>query len=114
QVASAIAHGWLDDVYTGLEAQGYAVGSAVLPACGVGAPHRRDRLWFVAHAQEANGNRYVGGTQHQGGARLADSGNDGDVDDTQQPGLEGYPGNGDNREQPGRDPAGTQRPVAEA
>lgn len=50
QVASAIAHGWLDDVYQGLEAQGYAVGSAVLPACGVGAPHKRDRLWFVAHA----------------------------------------------------------------
>ena len=48
QVASAIAHGWLDDVYSGLEAQGYAVGAAVLPACSVGAPHRRDRLWFVA------------------------------------------------------------------
>lgn len=44
------AHGWLDDVYSGLEAEGYAVGSAVLPACSVGAPHRRDRLWFVAHA----------------------------------------------------------------
>lgn len=50
QVASAIAHGWLDDVYQGLEAEGYAVGSAVLPACAVGAPHRRDRLWFVANA----------------------------------------------------------------
>lgn len=50
QVASAVAHGWLDDVYQGLEAEGYAVGSAVLPACSVGAPHRRDRLWFVAHA----------------------------------------------------------------
>lgn len=51
QVASAVAHGWLDDVYQGLEAEGYAVGAAVLPACSVGAPHRRDRLWFVAHAQ---------------------------------------------------------------
>lgn len=48
QVASAVAHGWLDDVYQGLEAEGYAVGSAVLPACSVGAPHKRDRLWFVA------------------------------------------------------------------
>jgi len=50
QVESAIAHGWLDDVYQGLEAQGYAVGSAVLPACSVGAPHKRNRLWFVAHS----------------------------------------------------------------
>lgn len=49
QVASAIAHGWLDDVYQGLEAEGYAVGAAILPACSVGAPHKRDRLWFVAH-----------------------------------------------------------------
>ncbi len=51
QVSSAIAHGWLDDVYQGLEAEGYAVGSAVLPACSVGAPHKRDRLWFVADSR---------------------------------------------------------------
>lgn len=51
QVSSAIAHGWLDDVYQGLESEGYACGSAVLPACSVGAPHKRDRLFFVGHAQ---------------------------------------------------------------
>ena len=51
QVASAIAHGWLDDVAHDLEVEGYAVGAAVLPACSVGAPHRRDRLWFVADAE---------------------------------------------------------------
>lgn len=57
QVASAVAHGWLDDVYQGLEAEGYAVGAAVLPACSVGAPHKRDRLWFVAdnYGQRCNG-----------------------------------------------------------
>lgn len=55
QVASAIAHGWLDDVYQGLESQGYAVGSVVLPACSVGAPHRRDRLWFMANAESERG-----------------------------------------------------------
>ena len=53
QVSSAIAHGWLDDVYQGLEAEGYACGSAVLPACSVGAPHKRDRLWFVANTEGA-------------------------------------------------------------
>lgn len=51
QVATAIAHGWLDDVYQGMEAEGYAVGSAVLPASSVGAPHRRERLWFVGHSE---------------------------------------------------------------
>lgn len=48
QVANAIAKGWLDSVYDDMEGEGYAVASAVLPACGVGAPHKRDRLWFVA------------------------------------------------------------------
>lgn len=47
QVNAAITQGWLDDVYQGLEAQDYAVGSVVLPASAVGAPHRRERLWFV-------------------------------------------------------------------
>ncbi len=50
QVASAIAYGWLDEVCTQLEKETYACASAVLPACGVGAPHKRDRVWFVAHA----------------------------------------------------------------
>ena len=54
QVSGAITHGWLDDVYQRLEAEGYAVGSAVLPACGVGAPHKRDRLWFVAESPGAD------------------------------------------------------------
>ncbi len=62
QVASAVAHGWLDDVYQGLEAEDYSVGAAVLPACCVGAPHRRDRLWFVAHAKE-RGRGELRGTQ---------------------------------------------------
>jgi len=75
QVSSAIAHGWLDDVYQGLEAEGYAVGSAVLPACSVGAPHKRDRLWFVADA--GNGRRSEPGEgkiQQQGGAKTFGTG----------------------------------------
>jgi DNA (cytosine-5)-methyltransferase 1 len=53
QVASAISHGWLDDVYQGLEAENYAVGAAILPACSVGAPHKRDRLYFVGHYSQS-------------------------------------------------------------
>ena len=47
QVAGAIAHGWLDDAFDDLEGEGYETAACVLPACSVGAPHKRDRLWFV-------------------------------------------------------------------
>lgn len=48
QVAAAIGGGWLDAVLADLEGEDYACGSAVLPACGVGAPHIRQRVWFMA------------------------------------------------------------------
>ena len=38
-----------DEVQTDLEAQGYEVQPYVLPAAAVNAPHRRDRVWFVAY-----------------------------------------------------------------
>ena len=58
QVASAIRHGWLDLVSADLEAEGYAVGSAVLGAHSVGAPHIRQRLYWVGMGDsECNGLR---------------------------------------------------------
>jgi len=39
-----------DEVQADLESAGYEVQAFVLPACGVNAPHRRDRVWFVAYA----------------------------------------------------------------
>jgi DNA (cytosine-5)-methyltransferase 1 len=39
-----------NEVQSDLEAQGYEVQSYVLPAVSVNAPHRRDRVWFVAYA----------------------------------------------------------------
>jgi DNA (cytosine-5)-methyltransferase 1 len=38
-----------DEVQAELEAQGYEVTPFLLPACAVNAPHRRDRIWFVAY-----------------------------------------------------------------
>jgi DNA (cytosine-5)-methyltransferase 1 len=37
-----------EEVCADLESCGYEVQPVLLPACAVGAPHRRDRVWFVA------------------------------------------------------------------
>ena len=39
-----------DEVQSDLESEGYEVQAFVLPAAAVNAPHRRDRVWFVAYA----------------------------------------------------------------
>lgn len=39
-----------DEVQSDLEAQGYEVLPFLLPACAVNAPHRRDRIWFIAYS----------------------------------------------------------------
>ena len=39
----------LDEVLADLEAQDYATRAFIVPACAVNAPHRRDRLWIIAH-----------------------------------------------------------------
>lgn len=40
----------LDRVLADLDALGYASQAFCIPACAVGAPHIRDRVWIVAHA----------------------------------------------------------------
>lgn len=51
QVAASIGHGWLDGVVSDMEGLGYACGAAALQASGADAPHKRERLWFVADAE---------------------------------------------------------------
>jgi DNA (cytosine-5)-methyltransferase 1 len=48
QVASKDAMPWLDLVQDDLEAVGYSFGAIPFPSAGVGAPHIRDRLYWVA------------------------------------------------------------------
>lgn len=57
QVAAAIGHGWIDLVCADMEAEGYAIATAVLGAHSVGAPHIRQRLYFVADAESAGSPR---------------------------------------------------------
>lgn len=43
----------LFDIISSLEGLGYEVQPFVIPACAVGAPHRRDRIWIVAHRSDS-------------------------------------------------------------
>lgn len=39
----------VETVCTDLEREGYSVQPILVPACALGAPHRRDRVWFIAN-----------------------------------------------------------------
>lgn len=51
QVASPLGREWLAGIHADLENLGYEVGSADLCAAGCGAPHIRQRLYWMAHSQ---------------------------------------------------------------
>jgi DNA (cytosine-5)-methyltransferase 1 len=54
----------LDDVLADLDSLGYSTQAFVIPACAVNAPHRRDRVWIVAHAISERGCGGNGERQH--------------------------------------------------
>lgn len=71
QVASASGRDWLAAVRADLEGAGYAVGCADLCAAGAGAPHIRQRSFFVAY--DANdGRARVQGTWQRGAGAAYD------------------------------------------
>jgi DNA (cytosine-5)-methyltransferase 1 len=102
QVASKLGRTWLAGVRADLEALGYGVGCADLCAAGVGAPHIRQRLWWVADAEcwtaERHGHEVAGKARGlQGASReqwvRADAGHDGAVSglgNSDDEGLEGH------------------------
>jgi DNA (cytosine-5)-methyltransferase 1 len=45
----------LDEVCASLEMENYEVQPIIVPACAVNAPHRRDRVWIVAHNNQWEG-----------------------------------------------------------
>jgi DNA (cytosine-5)-methyltransferase 1 len=52
QVSSEDGLAWLDTVSSDVEGEAYAIGALDTCAAGVGAPHIRQRLYFVADARE--------------------------------------------------------------
>jgi len=53
----------IDEVLSNLECQGYAARAFVVPACGVNAPHRRERVFIVAHTDSPRSQGRVQGRQ---------------------------------------------------
>lgn len=47
----------LDKICLDLENEGYQIELFVIPACGVGAWHRRDRVWIIAHSCNSTDSR---------------------------------------------------------
>lgn len=101
QVASKDAEPWLDLVQADLERMAYAFGAVAFPSAGIGAPHIRDRTYWVAHAN--GGPRRKGGKDLRRGASGSDaqpwpgSGGGqllGGLGDTHDQRPQGHPGHG--------------------
>lgn len=52
-----------EEVCTDLENEGYNVQPFILPAAGVDAPHRRERIWFIAHSNDERTGARLGQVQ---------------------------------------------------
>ncbi len=76
QSGSADANDWIDLVQADVEALGYAFGATAFPSASVGAPHQRDRAYWMADADcqqwEGSGEfQPTGGVNLQTAALLA-------------------------------------------
>jgi DNA (cytosine-5)-methyltransferase 1 len=81
-----------EQVQVDLEAAGYEVWPYILPAAGIGAPHRRDRIWIVAHAGGDGRGGYSAASQF--GSRRNEKGVEvkPDVDELSGAGISADPG----------------------
>lgn len=118
QVAPAIGHGWFDDLRNDMEKEGYAAGMVVLPACSVGAFHKRDRLFFVADRDHAGQHPGSGSERSSGEIQAGhDAGRSRTyrpVGDAQRTGLEGHQRPDYKVHQPGWVRSHSTGPTAEA
>lgn len=117
QVASKDGLEWLDGISLDLEELGYAVGSADIPAASVGAPHIRQRFFWVADSEHDGQYRPQGIAAEQdcnGTNRGIHCGSPRGMGNSVSAGLQGHAGNVVDRNEPGRIGTLTDRPVAQA
>jgi len=91
-----------DQVQADLENEGYEVLPFLLPACAVNAPHRRDRIWFVAYSKSCGRGRAkeLENNKGQSGewrgrythniSEVSGENGEADAPDTESGGLEGF------------------------
>lgn len=84
QVASRDGYEWLAGVRADLEGDGYALGAVDLPAACVGAPHIRQRLFWVAESRRERDERDCGPREARGASPAAD----GEARERQRGGLD--------------------------
>ena len=106
QVASKAVEPWIDLVQADLEAMGYAFGCVPFPSAGVGAPHIRDRTYWVGHSEcegleGHTGNGCAAGRKGSSGS-IAEAGIFGGMADSDgwNPGSERKQCSGQQRQQP--------------
>ena len=73
-----------DEVQADLEAKGYEVTPFLLPACAVNAPHRRDRIWFVAYSNNNGNSSRFGQVQGENG-EISERNNNAQFSNSSQP-----------------------------
>ena len=64
--SSGLVNMELEQCFLDLESEGYEVQSFIIPACGVEAPHRRDRVWIVAYLDNYGSHREERNAPKQG------------------------------------------------
>ncbi len=118
QVASKDADAWIDLVQADLETMGYAVGAIPFPAAGVGAPHIRDRLYWVADSSSTGlvPSPHTGVHRGEKGARARDGEPErhsdfGWLGHTDDEGLERHNRDGCNGSEPGRNDSQSPGPA---
>ena len=120
QVASKDGLGWIDLVQADMEGADYALGAFDLCSASFGAPHIRQRLWFVADTDNPRSQGWISGgsdtqRQDQHGHVGCDSATDG-MGDTDHSGSQGssQTGIGEGVEQSGSQLAGARTDVGVA
>ncbi|HIE2270537.1 TPA: DNA cytosine methyltransferase [Klebsiella pneumoniae] len=92
QVAAGSANAWFDLVQADLEGLGYAFGLVPFTSAGIGAPHIRERAYWVANADSVISDRR-GNLRAPGSDEYSDSGDDGWLGNSNVARLEGLSGN---------------------
>ncbi|MFK3663962.1 DNA cytosine methyltransferase [Ochrobactrum teleogrylli] len=98
QVASKDGLGWLDLVQADLEGSGYASGAVDTCAAGFGAPHIRQRLYWVAHSDKSGSQGRCGVPERTAERAVGSSGLVGGVADSAGVGRVGWRTGGEGHE----------------